>query len=196
MAVTSSMKELGWRASDFELPAANPGVDLGGKPTRTLADYADRTVLVVVFTCNHCPYAIHVEDELIRIAGDYDERGVQLVAICSNDAVRYPADNFEAMALRAEERAYPFPYLRDDTQAVARNFGAACTPDTFVLDRGRHLVYRGRIDETRPGGAKAHGGDLRAALESVLSGSVPPRDQHASIGCGIKWLPENGGHRS
>ena len=195
MAVTSSMKALGWRASEFTLRTANPEIEPVGKPTRSLADYADHQVLVVVFTCNHCPYAIHVEDELIRIARDYAERGVQLVAICSNDAVRYPADSFDAMALRAKEKGYPFPYLHDATQSVARAYDAACTPDTFVFDRDRHLVYRGRIDETRPGGANAHGRDLRAALESVLSGNSPSEQQHASIGCGIKWLPENTDHQ-
>ncbi len=195
MAISSTMRTLGWQAADFSLRAANPSVDLDGQSTRSLAEYADRAVVVVVFTCNHCPYAIHVEPELVSIARDYAHSGVQLLAICSNDASRYPADSFEAMVRRAEERDLPFPYLQDPTQVVAKAYDAACTPDTFVFDGERKLVYRGRIDETRPGGPDAHGRDLRDALDAILSGETPAEHQHASIGCGIKWLPDSREHR-
>lgn len=181
------MRELGWPAAEFDLPVANPDVDGIGTDNRSLDDYATAKAVVVIFTCNHCPYAVHVEPELLRLAHDYKDKGVQLVAICSNDAQKYPADSFDAMAQRAAEQSFPFPYLHDESQSVAREYGAACTPDVFVFDQDRHLVYRGRIDETRPGRGEPSGVDVRRALDAVVAGETPAADQHPSIGCSIKW---------
>jgi peroxiredoxin len=190
MAVTeSTMMELGQTAPAFTLPAANPDVDDRGGGQRSLDDYDDATALVVVFTCNHCPYAKHVEDELIAFAREYEEKGVQVVAICSNDADRYPDDSFEQMAERAQEKDYPFPYLRDDSQEVAQAYEAACTPDFFVFDADRTLAYRGRFDETRPDEGEAHGGDLRQALDELLEEGTVTMTQKPSMGCNIKWKP-------
>lgn len=181
------MRELGWPAAAFDLPSANPDSDSIEKATRSLGDYSAAKAVVVVFTCNHCPYAVHVESELIQIAHDYADKGVQLLAVCSNDAANYPADSFEAMTERAHARSYPFPYLHDESQAVAREYGAACTPDTFVFNQNRNLVYRGRIDESRPGRGVANGADLRRSLDALLAGAAPSDEQHPSIGCSIKW---------
>ena len=143
MAVTySQMTELGADAPPFDLPAANPQVDNIARTTRSLDDYADADALVVVFTCNHCPYVIHVEDALLEVARTYQARGVAFVGICANDAAVYPDDSFENMARRAQQKKYPFPYLHDESQAVARAYGAECTPDFFVYDRDHRLVYR------------------------------------------------------
>lgn len=186
-AVESTMIDLGTSAPDFSLQIANPQVDSNGSPNRSLADYEDAAVLVVVFTCNHCPYAIHVEDALNAVAHDYRNSGVQIVAINPNDAESHPADSMENMQTRASRKGFTFPYLRDDTQEVARAYGAACTPDTFVFDKSRTLEYRGQIDSTRPGGDPADAKDLRTALDAILSGEHPSEDQIPSIGCSIKW---------
>ena len=188
MAATESvMTDLGTRAPAFDLPASNPDVDDRGGERRRLSDYASAQVLVVVFTCNHCPYAKHVEDGLIETAEDYAGRGVQFVAISSNDPDQYPDDSFEAMAQRANAKGYPFPYLFDASQEVARAYGAVCTPDIFVFDENRKLVYRGRYDETRPGQGTATGRDLRTALDQLLESGSVAMDQRPSIGCNIKW---------
>ena len=176
-----------WTAADFDLPAANPSVDCDGKARRSLSDYAAAEIVVIVFTCNHCPYAVHVEHELTRIATDYKDRGVQLIAICSNDAVRYPADGFQEMSVRAREAGFTFPYLHDETQAVARTYTAVCTPDTFVFDRDRTLAYRGQIDGTRPGAKPSDGIDLRRALDALLAHEPIRGEQRPSVGCSIKW---------
>jgi hypothetical protein len=145
---------------------------------------------VIVFTCNHCPYAKHVEPELVRVATDYLGRGVQLLAICSNDAAAYPADSFDAMKVRALAVPFPFPYLHDETQRVAREYGAICTPDTFVFDEDRALRFRGRIDETRPGKGEPSGRELRAALDALISRKPVAGDQAPSVGCSMKWRLE------
>lgn len=190
MAVTeSTMMDLGHPAPDFSLPAANPDVDDRGDEHRSLADYENAEVLVVVFMCNHCPYVKHVEDALLDVARAYQEDGVQFVGICSNDPERYPADSFEKMAERAQEKNYPFPYLQDETQEVARAYEAACTPDFFVFDEDRTLVYRGRFDETRPEKGSPHGGDLRQALDELLETGEVTMEQVPSMGCNIKWKP-------
>ena len=190
MAVTKSkMNELGAPAPAFDLPAANPDADDRTGDTRSLEDFADAKALVVVFTCNHCPYAQHVEDELLQMARDYAPRGVQFVAISSNNAVEYPEDSFEAMAERARQKEYPFPYLYDETQEAARTYGAVCTPDFFVYGQGRTLAYRGRMDDTRPGKSPATGRELRAALDELLAQGEVTVDQHPSMGCNIKWKP-------
>lgn len=190
MAVTeSTMMELGHPAPDFSLPAANPEVDDRGDERRALTDYDDADVLVVVFMCNHCPYVKHIEDALLDVAREYQERGVQFVGICSNDPERYPDDSFDRMAERAREKEYPFPYLHDETQEGAQAYEAACTPDIYVFDEDRRLAYRGRFDETRPDKGTPHGGDLRRALDELLEAGEVTMEQHPSMGCNIKWKP-------
>ncbi len=179
---------LGTAAPSFDLPIANPEVDGGDGRTRRLSDYRDAEALVVVFTCNHCPYVHAVEDRLIDLARETASRGVQIVGICSNDAERYPDDSFEAMVARAEQKGYPFPYLHDESQQVARAYDAVCTPDFFVYDRDRKLAYRGRLDDGRPG-RPATTSDLRDALDELLTTGAVTGEQLASIGCSIKWKP-------
>lgn len=183
----SQMIELEREAPAFDLPVANPRVDDIARSTRSLADYDDAEVLVVIFMCNHCPYVIHIEDELIKVARTYRERGVAFVGISANDARQYPADSFENMKLRAEQKDYPFPYLYDASQEVARTYGAVCTPDIFVYDNDRRLVYRGRFDETRPNQGTPTGNDLRQALDEVLEQGSVTMEQVPSMGCNIKW---------
>lgn len=188
MAVESHMNALGSKAPAFDLTTSNPWIDNIDKDTRSLSDYPDAKAFVIVFTCNHCPYAVHVEEALIETAKAYQSRGVQFIAICANDPVAYPDDSFEEMAKRAKAIQMPFPYLHDATQEIARAYGAACTPDIFVYDKDFSLKYRGRFDETRPKtGAVAHGGDLKAALDGVLDAGEAPAKQYPSIGCSIKW---------
>jgi len=191
MAVTeSTMMELGRTAPSFSLPAANPEVDDRGDTHRSLSDYDGAKAFVVVFMCNHCPYVKHIEEALLDVARTYQEKGVQFVGICSNDAERYPDDSFEKMAERAETKTYPFPYLQDETQEVAQAYEAACTPDVFVFDADRRLVYRGRFDETRPDQGTPDGADLQRALDEVLADGEVTMEQKPSMGCNIKWKPE------
>ncbi|PSR00095.1 MAG: thioredoxin family protein [Bacteroidetes bacterium QS_9_68_14] len=195
MALTESqMTALGDPAPAFDLPAANPGVAENptspnghAGPRRALEDFAEAEALVVVFTCNHCPYAQHVEPALVEMAREYQERGVAFVAISANDARSHPEDSFENMAARAEEKSYPFPYLYDESQDVARAYGAACTPDFFVYGPERQLAYRGRFDATRPNKGTPTGDDLRAALDDLLEKGAVEGEQHPSVGCNIKW---------
>lgn len=190
MALTESlMAELGTQAPSFELPITNPGADDLHGGVRSLDDYEDATAVVVIFMCNHCPYVKHIEDALVDVAAAYQEKGVQFVGISSNDAENYPADSFERMTDRAKEKGFPFPYLYDETQEVARAYGALCTPDFFVYDENRALVYRGRFDETRPNQGDAHGGDLSQALDELLDHGSVDMEQHPSMGCNIKWKP-------
>ena len=190
MAVTeSTMMELGRSAPDFSLPAANPDVDDRGGSHRSLSDYEDAEALVVVFMCNHCPYVKHIEEALLDVARTYQDRGAQFVGICSNDAERYPDDSFEKMAERTEAKDYPFPYLQDESQEVAQAYEAACTPDFFVFDADRRLVYRGRFDKTRPDQGTPDGADLRQALDEVLADGEVTMEQKPSMGCNIKWKP-------
>lgn len=178
---------LGSRAAPFSLPAANPDCDDKGDENRSLADYADAQVIVIVFMCNHCPFVVHVRSELVRMANEYLESGVQFIGINSNDAVRYPDDSFPRMREDAETYGFLFPYLYDESQAVARAYGAVCTPDVFVYDSNRELRYHGRIDETRPGGEPSHGRELRSALDQLISTGIVEGEQIPSIGCNIKW---------
>lgn len=191
MALTESqMIDLGAPAPDFKLPVANPGADGLEGGYRSLADYPDAEAYVVVFTCNHCPYVQHIEDALVEVAEAYQAKGVQFVAVCSNDAERYPADAFERMAERARAKDFPFPYLHDESQHVAQAYGAQCTPDFFVYDADLKLAYRGRFDETRPNqGEAAHGGDLTQALDELLADGAVQTEQKPSMGCNIKWKP-------
>ncbi len=192
MALTASLLITpGTAAPPFDLPVANPPADDPDRRTFSLDDFADAGALVVVFMCNHCPYVVHIEDALIRVARDYHARGVQFVGISANDADAYPADSFENMARRAREKDYPFPYLYDASQAVARAYGAVCTPDLFVYDRERRLVYHGGFDATRPGQGTPDGRDLRRALDELLTHGTVTSEQRPSMGCNIKWKPGN-----
>lgn len=183
MAATSSMLELGTAAPPFTLREVTDGSEV------SLEDVPGE-VLVVVFLSRHCPYVVHVQDELAAIARSYVEGGrVGFVGICSNDPEVQPADAPELLAEQKTQVGFPFPYLHDATQDVARAYHAACTPDFFVFDRDRRLVYRGRMDETRPGGDAPTGVDLIAAIDAVLAGEQPSADQWPSMGCSIKWRP-------
>jgi peroxiredoxin len=180
MAVETPPPELGARCPDFRLPAVD------GK-TYALGDFAGKPVLVVTFICNHCPYVKAVEDRLIRLAREFEPRGVQFVAICSNDADNYPDDAFDRLAARWRERGYGFPYLHDEAQDVARDFGAVCTPDIFVYDGERRLAYRGRIDDSWKDESRVTRRELAQALEALVGGQRPAREQRPSMGCSIKW---------
>ena len=162
-----------------------------------LDDFAAAPALLVAFICNHCPFVQHVAGELAALSRDLPARGVAMVAISSNDVAAYPADSPEAMAAEAARQGWAFPYLYDETQAVAKAYRAACTPDFFLFDAvsadgGRRLVYRGQLDASRPGnGLPVTGADLRAAVDAVLAGRPLPEDQRPSLGCNIKWKPGN-----
>lgn len=186
MAFTeSNMLPLGTQAPDFELPDTVSGNDL------KLQDIAQGKPTVIMFLCNHCPYVIHVNPEIVRIVSDYKPQGVAFVGISSNDVDKYPDDSPEKMTVFARETGYDFPYLYDESQEVAKAYDAACTPDFYVFDADGKLAYRGRIDDSRPGNDVAlTGSDLRAALDAVLSDEPVSDTQYPSGGCGIKWKPE------
>ena len=179
------MLPLGTTAPDFKLP------DTNGKMVSP-ADFKDAPALLVVFMCNHCPYVVHIRPGLAQLARDYAPKRVAIVGINSNDAVNYPADSPAKMKDEVKSAGYIFPYLYDGTQAAAKAYRAACTPDIFLFDRGRRLVYRGQFDASRPGNEiPVTGKDLRAALDAVLAGKTVSPDQKASIGCNIKWKAGN-----
>ena len=145
-----------------------------------------------MFICNHCPFVIHVRDELTRLASEYQKRGVAIVAINSNSIETHPQDAPEHMKALATELGWKFPFLFDSTQEVAKAYRAACTPDFYLFDAEQRLVYRGQLDDSRPGNnVPVTGRDLRAALDAVLAGRAPSIDQKPSIGCNIKWAPGN-----
>ena len=178
------MLPLGTAAPDFQLP------DTNGK-TVSLADFKGRP-LVVMFICNHCPYVIHLRNGLAQFARDCQERGVAIVGISSNDVANYPQDGPKEMAVEAKNAGYVFPYLYDESQAVARAYHAACTPDFYVFDAEHRLVYRGQFDEARRGNTlPVTGKDLRAAVDAVLAGKPVAAEQKPSIGCNIKWKAGN-----
>ena len=181
----STMLDLGTTAPPFTLPDVDGG-------TVSLADFSDAPALLVMFICNHCPFVKHVRDELARIGRDYGGRGVAIVAIGSNDAEAYPADSPERMREEKREAGYGFPYLHDESQEVAHAYQAACTPDFYVFDGERRLVYRGQLDDSRPSNdVPVTGSDLRAALDAVLDGREVSAGQKPSLGCNIKWKPGN-----
>src|SRR5215472_16107022 len=171
VAVNSTMLPLGTKAPDFRLP------DTSGK-TIGLADFKAAPALVVVFMCNHCPYVKHVRDGLAKLARDYQAQQVAMVGISSNDVANYPDDSPAKMAAEAKSAGYVFPYLYDESQEVAKAYKAACTPDFYVFDKDQRLVYRGQLDDSRPGnGVPVTGKDLRTALDSVLAGKSVPAAQ-------------------
>ena len=181
----STMLPLGTEAPDFRLP------DFAGQ-MHVLADFRDRSALLVVFICGHCPFVRHIRGEFARYAREYRARGLAVVAINSNDLAAYPHDGPDGMRAEAAELGYDFPYLLDETQAVAKGYRAACTPDFYLFDADRRLVYRGQFDSSRPGNGQAvTGADLRAATTAVLEGRPPRAQQTPSIGCNIKWKPGN-----
>lgn len=185
MATSPTMPELGARAPTFSLPEVADG------STVSLGELTGE-VLVVLFLCRHCPYVVHVQDELARLARHYLEGGrVAFVGIAPNDPRSHPEDAPESLADQKREVGFPFPYLFDAAQEVARAYRAACTPDVFVFDRDRRLAYRGQLDATRPGGDPPTGADLRAALDALLAGGRPDLDQWPPMGCSIKWRPGN-----
>jgi peroxiredoxin len=182
----STMLELGTPAPDFALPEP-----LTGETVR-LADFGDARGLLVVFMCNHCPYVKHLRDGLVAWARDYAPRGIATVAISSNDVDNYPDDAPEKMAEEARTYEYPFPYLFDEGQSVARAYRAACTPDFFLFDGEQRLFYRGQFDQARPGNeAPVTGSDLRSAADALLAGEPAPAEQVPSMGCNIKWKAGN-----
>jgi peroxiredoxin len=185
MAATPSMMvALGRKAPDFHLPnVADGGVV-------NLSDFASNRALLVMFICRHCPYVLHVKPELARLAADYQQKNVGIVGISSNDAQHYPDDAPDKLAELSRDLGIPVLY--DESQSVAKAYQASCTPDFFVFDGNRTLIYRGQLDDSRPGNSRPLSGrDLRAALDAVLSGRAVESNQRASIGCNIKWKPGN-----
>jgi peroxiredoxin len=177
------MLELGTPAPDFSLP--DPA---GAIVSRD--DFAAAPALLVTFICNHCPFVKLIADELGRFGREYQARGAAIVAVNSNDVANYPDDRPELMAREAANRGYTFPYLYDETQEIAKAYRAACTPDFFLFDKDRRLVYRGQFDDARPGsGVAVTGSDLRAAMDAALAGRPALAEQTPSIGCNIKWKP-------
>ena len=178
----SGMVALGTEAAQFELPDTVSGGLVSLEASR------GRKATVIMFICNHCPFVKHVNPQLVRLATDYQSRGVSFLAISSNDAAGYPDDAPDKMHEQAISLAYPFPYLYDESQETARKYGAACTPDFFVFDQSMKLVYRGQLDDSRPGNQiPVTGRDIRVALDAVLQGNPVPVDQRPSMGCNIKW---------
>jgi len=179
------MLPLGTEAPDFSL------LNVDGK-TVSRADLAGKPALVVAFICNHCPFVMHLADEFAAFGNEYASKGAAVVAISSNDVANYPADSPEMMVKEAENRGYQFPYLYDETQEVAKEYAAACTPDFYVFDANQRLAYRGQFDSSRPdSGVAPTGADLRAAVDAVLAGNAPSDDQTPSLGCNIKWIAGN-----
>ncbi len=183
--MSSSMLSLGTKAPQFRLP------DPQGKLVSS-EDFPGAPALLVAFICNHCPYVKHVRPALAELAKEYQQRGVAVIAISSNDVIAFPDDSPEKMAEEIKLAGYTFPYLYDETQEIAKAYQAVCTPDFFLFDRDHRLVYRGQFDDTRPNsGRPATGTDLRAALDAALAGRPVSTDQKPSIGCGIKWKAGN-----
>lgn len=173
---------LGYPAKEFILPEP-----LSGK-SRSLQELASEKATVILFICNHCPYVKHVNKELVALANHYLPKGISFIAINSNDAVKYPDDSPEKMAEVAKKLNYPFPYLYDESQEIAKAYHAVCTPDISVFDKDLKCVYRGQIDDSRPGNnIPLSGKDLRAVLDALLNNQPVPKEQTPSAGCSIKW---------
>lgn len=187
MALTpSTMLPLGTKAPDFRRPDVKSG------QTISLETFADKKALLVMFICRHCPFVKHIQKELANIGKDYYNQDVGIVAISANDVGSHPDDAPEKLKQMTEEVGFSFPFCYDESQEVAKAYTAACTPDFFLFDRDRNLVYRGQLDDSRPGNElPVTGKDLRAAIDAVLAGNPVPSDQKPSIGCNIKWKPGN-----
>ncbi len=182
----STMLELGTPAPYFKLPEPLTGHEV------SIDDFRDAPGLLVMFICNHCPYVKHIQHALAEFGREYQRKGLAIVAINSNDVANYPDDSPERMIEEVKKVGYTFPYLFDETQEVAKAYKAACTPDFFLFDRDRKLVYRGQFDDARPrNDAPVTGRDLRAAVDALLEGRPVPEDQKPSLGCNIKWKPGN-----
>ncbi|MEN9225402.1 MAG: thioredoxin family protein [Thermostichus sp. HHBFW_bins_43] len=183
----STMLALETQAPDFSLPDVVTG------KTISLASFDDKPALLVMFICEHCPYVKHVQEELARLGRDYGNRGVGIVAISANDAEKYPDDRPENLKKMAETLGFTFPFCYDESQEVAKAYTAACTPDFFLFNADRKLVYRGQLDDSRPSlpDVPVTGKDLRAALDNLLAGKPIDPDQKPSLGCNIKWKPGN-----
>ena len=178
----STMLQLGTRAPEFSLSNIDSSVV-------SLADFADKKGLLVVFMCNHCPFIKHLRKELAEFCNEYQGKGLGVVGISSNDVANYPDDSPEKMVEEATDAGYQFPYLYDESQEVAKAYKAACTPDFFLFDADMTLAYRGQFDDSRPGNdLPVTGADLRAACDQVLAGESVPVEQKPSIGCNIKWV--------
>ena len=188
MAQTAStMLPLGTPAPTFDLPEPATG------RTVALTDFQNAPALLVIFMCNHCPFVKHLRQGLAQFAREYQDRGLAIVAVSANDVANYPEDSPARMVEEARVFGYPFPYLYDETQVVAKAYRAACTPDFFLFDAGRKLVYRGQFDGSRPGNnLPVTGADLRAAADAALAGQPVSSNQKPSIGCNIKWKAGNG----
>ena len=186
-AHVSTMVGLGTPAPDFNLPNTNASI---GADFCRLDDFSESEALLVAFICNHCPYVVHLRQGLVDFARDYELQRLAVVAISANDVATHPQDAPAKMADASLEFGFRFPYLFDETQAVAKAYQAACTPDFFLYDRDRTLFYRGQFDDSRPNnGQEVTGSDLRRAVDALLLGDPPPTEQSASIGCNIKWKP-------
>jgi peroxiredoxin len=178
----SKMTELGLSAPDFYLPDTVSGKNI------SLDDVKGNTATVVMFICNHCPFVKHVNEELVKLGNDYKNKGIGFVAISSNDAINYPEDAPDKMKSVAQQLQYSFPYLYDESQDVAKAYHAACTPDFFIYDKDLKLVYRGQLDDSRPGnGIPVTGKDIRHTLDCLISDQPVPEKQRPGIGCNIKW---------
>lgn len=186
MVLTSSkMLPLGQRAPDFTL------IDVISEDQVTLQDVQSEVATVVMFLCNHCPYVKHIQKVLVSLTSTYMQKEITFVAINSNDVEEYPEDRPQEMRRLVEKLNFPFPYLFDETQNMARDYGATCTPDFFVFDHSLRCVYRGQFDDSRPGNSRpVTGSDLSEALDCILKGSSVNPDQHPSVGCNIKWKKE------
>lgn len=178
------MLALGTMAPDFRLP------DVVSGKTISLATFSGKQALLVMFICKHCPYVVHVREELARLGRDYATKDIGIVAISANDVANYPDDAPEQLAAMAKALQFTFPFCYDESQQTAKAYTAACTPDFFLFDAKRTLVYRGQLDDSRPGNGKPlNGRDLRAAIDAVLAGKPVSPKQQPSIGCNIKWKP-------
>jgi peroxiredoxin len=181
----STMPELGNMAPDFSLPNTNPAY---GGETVSLSDFDRKAGLLVMFICNHCPFVKRIREGLVQLGKDFEDSDLGIVAVCSNDQNTHPGDSPEKMAEEARTFGYRFPYLHDQSQTIAKAYRAACTPDFFLYDRNRELVYRGQFDNARPRNDEpVTGEDLRRAIAQVLAGEKVPEDQRPSMGCNIKW---------
>lgn len=186
MAVESNMLPLGTKAPDFNL------TDVVSGQTVTIHDFKDKKALLVMFICRHCPYVKHVQEHLAQLGKDYKDKNIGIVAISSNDIEAYPENAPNSLKEQAQELGFTFPYLFDKTQDVAKAYTAACTPDFFLFDKMRKLVYRGQLDDSRPeSNIPLTGADLREAIDAVLSNNIPDVNQKPSVGCGIKWRADN-----